>query len=91
MFTDPNPSIISNMDFKQFCEYCEDRCCDGQWPLDLAIVCIDTIRKINNIKYKKFGILMRKKTDTLREQEWQKCLNEELKEYFIFISQYYYE
>ena len=84
-----NSSRISSMSFKEFCDYCGERTCDGQWPLEFALVCITTIDEINKIKYKKFGFVMRKKTDELREKTWQMRLEEGLGAYFDFVSLYY--
>ena len=89
MFTDYNPINIPHMTYKEFCDYCEDRCCDGMWSYEMALICIQAIECINSIKFKRFGFVMRKKTDKARELRWQQMKKDHLDDFFIRISKHY--
>ncbi len=64
------------MSFKEFSKYCNDRAADGQWSLEEALLCWNSISKIYKIKVKRFGIIPSKKlTEQAQEEAWQELLN----------------
>ena len=36
------------MTYKEFKNWCNQRCCDGRWALNVAIFCIDVINDIDS-------------------------------------------
>lgn len=66
--------LIESMTYIEFKNYTNDRACDGQWSLEMAIACIDIRKKIDRIKAK--GLFKRKATEELQENEWQKIISE---------------
>ena len=66
---------ITKMTYKEFKDYCSDRACDGQWSAMDAMACIELRHRIDQVQVKKFGIVMRKKTEQAQEEAWQKLLD----------------
>lgn len=58
---------IKNMNYEEFCEYCEER-----WSMEDAIKCIRIIDDINSHKASFLGVTRRKKTKKLRNDIWDK-------------------
>ena len=48
------------MSFKEFSKYCNDRAADGQWSLEEALLCLNSISKIYKIKVRNIGSLYNK-------------------------------
>ncbi|MGL5715206.1 MAG: hypothetical protein ACRCX2_19470 [Paraclostridium sp.] len=63
---------FKEMTYKEFCDFCNKRACDGQWGMNDALSCIKIVEHINNIKIKKFGIYHKMRTEQVREKEWRK-------------------
>lgn len=62
---------ILNMSCEEFYEFCNDRACDGKWSVVEALVCLDIVDKLNNVKVKGF-FFKKKKLKKAREEKWQK-------------------
>ena len=62
---------ILNMSCEEFYEFCNNRACDGNWSAVEALVCLDIVDKLNNVKVKGF-FFKKKKLKKAREEEWQK-------------------
>lgn len=65
---------FSMMTYKEFKNYCNERVCDGRWSMEEAILCISIIEEIDDIKEKILGITLRKKTEKVREEAWQRII-----------------
>lgn len=63
-------SLIKDMSYKEFVEYCNDRACDGQWSMFEAMNCIYIITEIDSIKTKFLCFTRKKLTEQLREKAW---------------------
>lgn len=63
---------FKDMTYKDFCDYCNKRACDGNWAMNDALSCIIIMNHINSIEVKILGFHMKKKTEQLREKEWKK-------------------
>ena len=60
------------MTFKEFCDWCNDRACDGFWSSDTAITCCFIVANI------------RKKPFWKREKIWQRLNREkEIVKYYV--------
>lgn len=64
------------MNFKEFVQQCNEKACNGQWGIQEALLCIDIIDKVNDIKITRFGFYSKKKTEIAREEAFQKLLKE---------------
>lgn len=64
--------MIFSMSYEQFCDYCNERSCDGDWSLWQAAICIAISEDINSIKVKFLGITLKNKTKQAREKAWRK-------------------
>lgn len=64
---------FSEMTYKEFLDFCNDRACDGQWGMLEAMSCIKIVEEINAIQIKAFGFIpLKKKTKKAREEAWRK-------------------
>lgn len=65
---------LKEMTYKEFKEYCNDRACDGQWSAGDVMMCLEIRNRIESVQVKKFGIVMKKKTEKAQEEAWQELL-----------------
>lgn len=63
------------MSYKEFFSWCNDRACDGMWSMETAIMCLDIIDEIEKIEVKFLGIKLKRKTERLKEEAWQRIIN----------------
>ena len=61
---------LENMTYQEFCDWCNDRACDGQWSMLEAMACSQIIKEIDSIKVK--GFFKKKATLRAREEEWKR-------------------
>jgi hypothetical protein len=65
---------FKNMTYDDFFYYCEERACDGRWSLEEALLCLEIIERLKNIRvYTRvytFSFYNKNKTIKAREEEW---------------------
>ena len=63
---------FKDMSYEEFFNYCEERACDGRWGLGEALLCLEIIKHMNDIRICTFKFYNKKKTKQAREAEWER-------------------
>ena len=64
-----NKKKIADITFDEFDKWCNDRACDGDWSISVAVNCIEAVKQVLAVK----PLFGRKKA---REKEWERIKNE---------------
>ena len=60
-----------DMTYNEFIDACTAKAICGCWGFEEATTCISIIEDLQDVKVKRFGITMKKKTQKAREEVWE--------------------